>query len=86
MGLFRPSVEVAVRVVGELARAEGECVLRFLCLKSTAKLIFALYDNDILEVINNKKKLVNNNKKSATNLCECEDVHFPIKIVFWIYL
>ena len=33
-----------------------------------------------------KKKLVNNNKKSATNLCECEDVYFPIKIVFWIYL
>ena len=28
MGLFRPSVEFAVRVVGELARAEGECVLR----------------------------------------------------------
>ena len=24
MGLFRPSVEFAVRVVGELARAEGE--------------------------------------------------------------
>ena len=68
MGLFRPSVEFAVRVVGELARAEGECVLRtedeycntipyhiFLCLKSTAKLIFVLYDNEILEVINNKK-------------------------------
>ena len=28
MGLFRPSVEFAVRVVGELARAEDECVLR----------------------------------------------------------
>ena len=26
--LFRTSVEFAVRVVGELARAEGECVLR----------------------------------------------------------
>ena len=28
VGLFRPSVEFAVRVGGELARAEGECVLR----------------------------------------------------------
>ena len=51
-----------------------------------AKLIFALYDNDLLEVINNIKKLVNNNTKSVTNLRECEDVHFPIKIAFWIYL
>ena len=34
----------------------------------------------------NKKKLVNNNEKFATNLCECEDVHFQIKIVYWIYL
>ena len=28
VGLFRPSVECAVRVVGELARAEGECILQ----------------------------------------------------------
>ena len=28
VGHYRPSVEFAVRVVGELARAEGECVLR----------------------------------------------------------
>ena len=45
MGLFIPSVEFAVRVVGKLAFSE------FLYLKSTAKLIFALYDNEILKVI-----------------------------------
>ena len=28
VGLFRPNVEFAVRVEGELAQAEGECVLR----------------------------------------------------------
>ena len=28
MSLLRPSVEFAVQVVGELAQAEGECVLR----------------------------------------------------------
>ena len=28
VGLFRSSVEFPVRVVGELARAEGECFLR----------------------------------------------------------
>ena len=28
VGHYRPSVKFAVRVVGELARAEGECVLR----------------------------------------------------------
>ena len=28
MGLSRPSVEFAVRLVGELARAEGECILQ----------------------------------------------------------
>ena len=49
--------------------------LGFLCLKITAKLIFALYDNEILEVINHKK-LVKNNQKSATKLSEWEDVHF----------
>ena len=28
VGLFKPSVEFAVGVAGELARAESECVLR----------------------------------------------------------
>ena len=28
VGLLRPSVEFAIRVVGKLARGEGECVLR----------------------------------------------------------
>ena len=42
-------------------------------------MIFALYVNKILEVINNKK-LIKNNQKSTKNLCGWEDAHFWIKI------
>ena len=56
-----------------------ELFFGFLRLKSKAKLIVALYDNKILEVINNKKH-IKNNQKSAENLCGWEDAHFLINI------